>query len=39
MVSEVIRIQKGDMDTPGSDAQIEGDILTGIGKLKSGWSC
>lgn len=33
-VSEVINISKNDIEPPQDDAQIEGDFLTGIGKLK-----
>ena len=34
-VSEVVAIQKGDIEPPPQyDAQIEGDFLTGLGKMK-----
>ncbi len=33
-VAEVVNIQKSEIETPGYDAQIEGDFLMGLGKLR-----
>ncbi len=33
-VTEVLNIQKSEIEAPGYDAQIEGDLLMGLGKLK-----
>lgn len=33
-VTEVINLQNSDIEKPGYDAQVEGDFLIGLGKLK-----
>ena len=33
-VAEVVNIQRSEIEEPGYDAQIEGNFLTGLGKLK-----